>query len=64
LRDNTERPVTVTEGSNRLSNAEHVVAQAERLLKHAGRVGTCPELWDGRTADRLVQDLERRMLQP
>jgi UDP-N-acetylglucosamine 2-epimerase (non-hydrolysing) len=64
LRDNTERPVTVTEGSNRLSNAEHVVAQAESLLKHAGRVGTCPELWDGRTADRLVQDLERRMLQP
>jgi UDP-N-acetylglucosamine 2-epimerase (non-hydrolysing) len=59
LRENTERPVTLTEGTNRLvSNApEHLAAEVERILSGDIPRGRVPELWDGRAAERIVRIL-------
>jgi UDP-N-acetylglucosamine 2-epimerase (non-hydrolysing) len=59
LRENTERPVTITEGSNRLTRPEALLIDLDKAL--AGpRIVRCPALWDGKTAGRCVEDLRRR----
>lgn len=60
LRETTERPITVTEGTNRLATAETVVAMLEGALNGHRAQGRRPEYWDGRTAGRCVEDLRRR----
>jgi UDP-N-acetylglucosamine 2-epimerase (non-hydrolysing) len=54
LRENTERPVTVTQGTNRIvgNDPECIVKEAVAALDGAGRAGRTPELWDGRSAER------------
>jgi UDP-N-acetylglucosamine 2-epimerase (non-hydrolysing) len=59
LRENTERPVTVTEGSNRLVRTSALTAAVQEVLKHRGRLGRRPEFWDGQSARRAVQSLRR-----
>lgn len=61
LRENTERPVTVTIGSNRLVSPANLLAQFESVSRSSGRVGQIPELWDGHAADRAVESLRRRL---
>lgn len=55
FRDSTERPITVTEGSNRLigTAAADVPAAVDAVLA-AEASGTVPEGWDGRAAERIV----------
>jgi UDP-N-acetylglucosamine 2-epimerase (non-hydrolysing) len=60
LRENTERPITVTVGSNRLIKAQELVAGIQQALGANHRSGRRPELWDGRTAQRAVQRLRER----
>lgn len=57
LRANTERPVTVTSGTNRIVGADPsaVVSAAEETLASPPR-GRTPELWDGRAAERTADD--------
>lgn len=58
LRPNTERPVTVSQGTNRLANAGDLVEKAMSVLDGSWRPkGACPELWDGKAAPRIVQAL-------
>ena len=56
VRDNTERPVTITEGTNVLvgSSATKLRKAAFAALSGSGKRGRVPELWDGRSAERVV----------
>jgi UDP-N-acetylglucosamine 2-epimerase (non-hydrolysing) len=60
LRDNTERPITVTEGTNRLVNADTLALELGRALGADRARRPRPEFWDGRTAQRCLTDLRRR----
>lgn len=59
LRENTERPVTVIEGTNRLIRTGDIAPMVARILNGDWRKGTIPELWDGRTAERVVESLRK-----
>jgi UDP-N-acetylglucosamine 2-epimerase (non-hydrolysing) len=61
LRDSTERPETVTTGSNELvgTDPSHLAPYLERLQNGQWKKGGVPPLWDGKTAPRIVETLIR-----
>ncbi len=59
LRENTERPITVTKGTNRLVRADALVMTLEQTLSGEWAPSR-PEFWDGQTAQRCVLDLRTR----
>src|SRR5260370_21610230 len=61
LRDNTERPITVQQGTNQLVglNPERIVSAALEVLGNSPRAGRIPPLWDGGAAIRIVDILTR-----
>jgi UDP-N-acetylglucosamine 2-epimerase (non-hydrolysing) len=59
LRENTERPVTVTEGSNRLIKADGLLAAVREVLAGRWPRGKKPHNWDGNTATRAVASLKQ-----
>ncbi len=63
LRENTERPITVDQGTNTLvgTNPDRILAAARRILAGKGKKGRVPSLWDGRAADRIVSILLHRL---
>jgi len=60
LRENTERPITVTLGTNRLVDVAGLGRELARVLAGPGRTASAIPLWDGRTADRVVRSIGRR----
>ena len=59
MRDNTERPVTVEQGTNTLVGRDRARALAcvDEILRTGGKRGRRPELWDGHAAERIATDL-------
>jgi UDP-N-acetylglucosamine 2-epimerase (non-hydrolysing) len=60
LRENTERPITVSEGSNRLVKPADLYLQIGEVLAGRWSTGRRPALWDGQAAGRCVAALKRR----
>ncbi len=60
VRDNTERPVTCTLGTNTLAGTDlnHVRRVIQNQLSQKMPEGTIPPLWDGRAAERIVEIIE------
>jgi len=61
LRDNTERPETITLGTNELIGTEpsRIKPAMDRLFAGQWKQGSIPPLWDGKTGERIVTHLER-----
>ena len=57
LRPNTERPITITVGSNRLIKTGEVFERLDAVLKGSETCGRVPPLWDGLTSERVIQAL-------
>ncbi|MGH8263211.1 MAG: non-hydrolyzing UDP-N-acetylglucosamine 2-epimerase [Steroidobacteraceae bacterium] len=60
LRENTERPITVSEGSNRLVQPAELAARVDEVLAGRWPTGKRPKYWDGNTASRCVDSLKKR----
>ncbi len=62
LRENTERPVTVLEGTNTLVGVDPraIRAAAAQALDGGGKTGRIPEFWDGKAAERIVEEFAKR----
>ena len=57
LRENTERPITVDEGTSTLIGSDAVKLQRylKQVLQGTYKVGHCPKLWDGKAAQRIAE---------
>ena len=61
LRPNTERPITITEGTNKLAEPAELIDMVKKVMAGDWPSGRKPELWDGQTASRCVVSLKRRI---
>jgi UDP-N-acetylglucosamine 2-epimerase (non-hydrolysing) len=59
VRENTERPITIEQGTNTLvgSTPDTLVAAVGNILKTGGKRGRIPELWDGKSAFRIADEI-------
>jgi len=59
LREATERPITVTEGTNVIvhNDPEKIIKAANDVLQGKKKLGHCPKIWDGHTAKRIIEIL-------
>jgi UDP-N-acetylglucosamine 2-epimerase (non-hydrolysing) len=60
MRESTERPITVVEGTNRVvgRDPERIVEEALQILESPRRPARIPELWDGNAGQRIISHLE------
>jgi UDP-N-acetylglucosamine 2-epimerase (non-hydrolysing) len=60
VRDNTERPITIVEGTNTLIGADpaNILPIVEDILRTGGKQGRKPALWDGKAAERIAAEVE------
>jgi UDP-N-acetylglucosamine 2-epimerase (non-hydrolysing) len=58
LRPNTERPITITRGTNQLCEAEDLLQRVEKVLSSPAKTPPQIELWDGHAAARIVRSVK------
>ena len=63
LRENTERPVTVEQGTNTIVGTDpaRIHSVLEEIMTGGGKAGRIPELWDGHAAERIAQVIDDRL---
>jgi UDP-N-acetylglucosamine 2-epimerase (non-hydrolysing) len=61
MRENTERPITLTQGTSRLVRSDNLGRHVQMILDGDWQKGSCPPLWDGETAARAVRALKARL---
>jgi UDP-N-acetylglucosamine 2-epimerase (non-hydrolysing) len=61
LRPNTERPITVTTGSNELVpfDLDIITKKVNQIIKGEYKLGNIPPLWDGKTTTRIIETLHK-----
>ncbi|MFH2067494.1 MAG: UDP-N-acetylglucosamine 2-epimerase (non-hydrolyzing) [Pseudomonadota bacterium] len=57
IRENTERPITITDGTNELvgTSKEKILEAFQRIMTGNWKTGQRPKLWDGRAAERIAE---------
>ena len=62
LRENTERPVTVTDGTNYLigTDPQKIVETVEKILCGQGKKGSIPQFWDGKAGERIIAEVIKK----
>lgn len=63
FRDNTERPITVTEGTNHIvgRDVEKLATALLKMVKQPSKPTKAPELWDGKAANRIINILQANL---
>ncbi len=61
LRENTERPITINEGTNRLCTVETLLQHVAEATTTTERQGRKPPLWDGHTAARVIVSIRQTL---
>jgi UDP-N-acetylglucosamine 2-epimerase (non-hydrolysing) len=62
VRPNTERPITVTEGTNRLIEISEILDSSRTVLKRSKTDKKNLAYWDGQAASRIVSDMKKRLM--
>jgi len=62
LRPNTERPITVEQGTNKLCNLDNLEDHLQAVLSNPIPAKSAIELWDGRTAGRVVESIKKLLV--
>lgn len=64
IRENTERPITVEQGTNTMvgSDRSAILKAVDDILSGGGKRGRIPEFWDGQAAERIAEDLAHWLL--
>jgi UDP-N-acetylglucosamine 2-epimerase (non-hydrolysing) len=59
LRENTERPITIAEGTNIIIGTDpgRILAAVDEVLASGGKTGRIPPLWDGHAAERIARHI-------
>ncbi|MGN7613569.1 non-hydrolyzing UDP-N-acetylglucosamine 2-epimerase [Magnetococcales bacterium HHB-1] len=63
LRENTERPITITQGTNTIVGVdkERILKVTNQTIDHGGKAGREPELWDGFASERIAKILKKQL---
>jgi len=66
LRKNTERPITVIEGTNILAGIDQksIFRESSKIIRGEYKFGSIPRYWDGRTAERIINILKKSKISP
>ncbi len=63
LRNNTERPITVDEGTNTIAGQDpiKILETFDEIMRSGGKAGRIPEFWDGQASTRIAEAIRAWM---